>query len=378
LFFLPAFGYLLLIMGTGLFLLYNWDRVREAGWGDRRVVGCLLVIALAIALSGANYTGWQDRAAPLGMSLVLLALYLAARVLGKDVFLPLAVGAGVASLGIIAHQLWKPGEVTGGFVFEQNYDIAAGYVILGTALFLWPKYQWLLVCLTAVAMFASGSPEAVFAGSIVGAALLVRKDWGPRIAVVIVPLAIVAVAHFASGYGQQLYSFTTETVTTSPVVAPVVGSEPSETNHVSVRLDVIKDAMSNIKPLGSGYILTDFSRIEMVHNVPLVLVQQLGYPGVMAAAAWLWVAIFCFMRTRWKYAWVLVLALSVFDHYIWTQLAPWWWAIVGASTADNIKADYYIFRKEPVYDATGEQIASATRENGGSEGVEARGRCRSS
>ena len=36
LFFLPAFGYLLLIMGAGMFLLYNWNRVRAAGLGDNQ------------------------------------------------------------------------------------------------------------------------------------------------------------------------------------------------------------------------------------------------------------------------------------------------------------------------------------------------------
>ena len=79
LFFLPAFGYLLLIMGSGLFLLNNWQRVKEVGWGDRRVVGCLLFIVLAIAASGAAYSGLQAMFAPLGMGLVLFALYLTGR-----------------------------------------------------------------------------------------------------------------------------------------------------------------------------------------------------------------------------------------------------------------------------------------------------------
>ena len=36
---------------------------------------------------------------------------------------------------------------------------------------------------------------------------------------------------------------------------------------------------------------------------------------------------------------MLVLSLSVFDHFMWTQLAPWWWAIIGVSAAGSIESD---------------------------------------
>ncbi len=35
----------------------------------------------------------------------------------------------------------------------------------------------------------------------------------------------------------------------------------------------------------------------------------------------------------------IIMALSVFDHFIFTQLAPWWWALVGVATASDIKSD---------------------------------------
>jgi len=48
---------------------------------------------------------------------------------------------------------------------------------------------------------------------------------------------------------------------------------------------------------------------------------------------------YCAVRTRWKYAFVAVLALSVWDHFIWTQFAPLWWALVGVATVSEVKSD---------------------------------------
>jgi len=337
LFFLPAFGYLLLIMGAGLFLLNNWHRVKEVGWGDRRVVGCLLFTVLAISASGAAYSGLQARFAPMGMGLALFALFLCGRVLGKDMFLPLAVGAVIASLGVIAHQAVHPGVMTGGFIFEDNYDIVVGYVLLGAALFI-HRWQWILAGLALVAILLTGSPEGLFALGVVGIVVLLRQDWGKRLAVVLAPVAIIVVVGLVSGYGQQLYTYTSK-VASGEATSPY-GDSGTPRGATEYRLQVIGDAMSNIKSLGEGYNLTNFSRSPNVHNVPLVLVQQLGYPGILAGLAWLWVSIWCLVKTRWKYLFISILALSVFDHFVWTQLAPYFWAAVGVATApDNIKSD---------------------------------------
>lgn len=341
LFFLPAFGYLLLIMGAGLFLLNNWNKVKAVGWGDKRIVGCLLFIVLAISASGAAYTGLQDRFAPMGMGLSLFALYLCGRVLGKDMFLPLAIGAAVASLGVIAHQIVYPGVITGGFVFEDNYDIVVGYVLLGAALWV-HRWQWILAGLALVAILLTGSPEGLFAIGVVGIAILIRRDWGKKLAVVLILVNIVVVMGIVSGYGQNLYSYA-EKVASGEAASPYGEDSKVQRKAVVHRLEVIEYAMTHIKPLGDGYNLTDFSRKPaIVHNVPLVLVQQLGYPGILAALAWLWVSVWCLWKTKWKYAWVLILALSVWDHFVWTQLGVVWCVLVGASTApamDSVKSD---------------------------------------
>ena len=215
LFFLPAFAYLMLLMGSWMFLLWNWDRVREVGWGDRRVTVPLFIIAGALALSGLGVDGGIGaKFAPLGMGAALVSLYLAARVLGRDLFLPLAVGAAVASGGILLHQALYFGGPTGGFIFEDNYDIATGYILLGTALLVGRRgWQQGLAFLALVALFFSGSAEAVFAIGVVGLVMLFRRDWSRRAVGMLALFAVAVVAVFASGHGGLVQQLTIGTIT---------------------------------------------------------------------------------------------------------------------------------------------------------------------
>ena len=342
-FFLPAFGYLLVIMGAGLFLLNNWSRVKEVGWGDRRIIYCLMIIVVAIALSGSAYTGWQDRIAPLGMGLSLFALYLTSRVIGKAVFVPLAVGVVAASLGIIAYAIWHPGTITGGFLFERNRDIATGYILMGTVLFN-HKWQWLLAGLAVIALFLSGSAEAIFAGGVIVLAVMIRRDFGKKLVAVGVILAMAVAFIIISGWGYSLYRYTVGVAQQNPtaIYQPSDG-DVTKVSPIAVRVLVIRDAFKALSPLGDGYNLTNFTR-QTVHNVPLILVQQMGWTGILAGIAWLWVSIWCLIKTKWKYAWVSILALAVFDHYMWTQLAPVFWLVVGVSTADIETKTDMVFR----------------------------------
>lgn len=356
--FLPVFGAVLWMLAT---LIYLWDNRREIDLGDKKIYIPLLVIVGAIGVSGITADTWGGKFAPLLMGFILFSLYLVARKLGRDMFIPLAVGAGIASFGVIISGLYQSGEVTGGVVFENNYDIVVGYVLLGVALFI-KKAQWVLVSLALVAMFLSGSPEGFFVVVVMVAVVLLRMDWGKKLIMAIIPAILIATLWFNLGYGQELYGYTAQVAKVVPTVNEPILTEPDTqmpklpTNSQAPRLVsaieyrwvVIKYNMTNIEPLGSGYNLTEFSKQLNVHNVPLVIVQQLGWMGVPAGIAWLWVSVRCLVRTRWKYVWALILALSVFDHFIWTQLAPWWWAVIGVSTASSVKTDLIFKGGSPV------------------------------
>jgi len=359
-FFLPAFGYAVWMMGALLFAIFNW---KELDWGDKRVFIPLLIIVISMGLSGIYADRWQDKVAPLLMGLSFFALYLATRKLGKDIFLPLAIGAGIASLGVIAYGIIHPGIITGGFVFGENYDIATGFLILGLVVSA-VKYQWWLSALVLVALFFTGADEAIFAVAVLLAVILIRKDWSRKALLPVVALVIIISICTPIGITRQLYfptlektAMAKEAVESTPVsraldkvipdeflkpinrVEEIVGTEneadPAD-KATNRRWRVYQWSLQNIKPLGHGLNLTEFQKEDMVHNVPLIILYQIGIAG---AIAWLVIMGYCAVRTRWKYAFVAVLALSVWDHFIWTQFAPLWWALVGVTTVSEVKSD---------------------------------------
>ncbi len=266
-------------------------------------------------------------------------------------FFPLAIAVGIASLGVVSYRVLHLGQPTGGFIFEANIDIATGFILLGAASFL-HKWRVLLVGLALLAVVLSGAPEAAFALGVLVPVALIRRDWSRMLAAVASPIAAVVLIGLAIGWGPGICSYTIKTISGAPVASYTNPEGRLEMmSPLAIRVLIARDALANFKPLGDGYNLTAFTT-KTVHNVPLVNVQQLGWPGVLAGAAWLWVSIWCLVKTKWKYAWALVLTLSVFDHYIWTQLAPFWWSIAGASLTSGIKSDL-VFRRVASAEAQG-------------------------
>jgi hypothetical protein len=340
--FLPAFGSVIWILATLFFLRDNY----KMNWGDKKVWIPLLIIVGAIGLSGITADTIGGKFAPLLMGSMLFSLYLVSRKLGKDIFTPLAIGAAIASAGVIISGFIWVGKVTGGLVFERNYDIAIGYIILGAVLYR-GRFSSILRSIGMVAVFLTGAPEGLFAAAVIGLVVLWRKDWGSKLVFVLAPVIIIASLWFGQGWCQSLYGYTyriadaapsdVAEVLSGPVSSPVIPDFAGD-SAIGFRLKVIDAAKDKFQPLGEGYNLTAF-RTSTVHNVPLIIVQQLGIPGILAAIAWLWVCVYGLIKTKWKYAWIVLLTLSFFDHFVWTQMAPMMWCVIGVSATSLIETD---------------------------------------
>ena len=351
-FFIPTFGYILLILGIGFFVLNNWIRVHKVGLGPSQIYIPLLIIVIAMGLTGITENGLGARLAPLFSGVAFFTLYVVGRVLGKSILFPMAIGAFIAILGIFAYSVVNPGVINGGYLFIShiyddnwillkkgtNYDISAGYILLATSVFI-HRYRPILIVLGLIAMIISGSPEGIFAGGIFCLVIIIRKDWHKKLLYAAIPIAIL-ISLWLSINNFTLLNYTKQIITFKPLIA--ASGLPGE-DVIGYRMNVIKKALINIKPFGEGYNLTNFGKMQNVHNVPLVLIQQMGYIGILAALAWLWVAIYCLIKTKWRYAWIMILTLSIWDHFIWTQLGPWFWVIAGISSGPFIISDR-IFR----------------------------------
>ena len=64
----------------------------------------------------------------------------------------------------------------------------------------------------------------------------------------------------------------------------------------------------------------------------------------LAMLAWFAVVISGIKRTAWKYAFVALIMFGVFQPFVWTKMAPWLWAVAGASTA-SAGGPGYIFKE---------------------------------
>lgn len=355
--FIPAIGHVIWIVGSLFFFVYrdNWQLLKsKTTWGNRMILVSLMVVVASMGISGfINGQTLGLKFAPLLMGVSLLALYLLSRVLGKDIFLPMLPLSLIVAASCIIDGIINPGEITGGFI--TNYCASAGYMIFGVVVNK-NRYQWLSVTFVVIALFFVGALEGLFALIVIGAVVLIRRDWGWRLLPLIGTSIIVILLWISLGHFLPLWD------KMNLITLREIASGEHELNEETIdeattyRTGTIINRMSDIKPFGRGYWVTmpynpdvvsgphDYSEpeYEPVHNVPLVVVDQIG---PVAGAAWLLITLFCFIKYRWKYAWVSILALSVFDHFIWTQLAPYWWALVGVSATTPITNDL-IFKRQ--------------------------------
>jgi len=268
--------------------------------------------------------------------LSMFLLYTAARKLGMKIlyFLPFFVVAEVVSIIIMG--LIVPGKracgivtsfVSGSGVSSGNYDIAAGWVVLGCAVLLcqtrFKTLGWF--CVVACAAYFLAAEELFLALGVLAVAAFIRKDipYKKLIIPVLIFVALFGIG-MATGNAQNMYDRGQNRIVEFSEDMSYESTNALTTN----RIESTKDALGRVSVLGHGYSPTDF-HIGMVHFVPLAVVDQLG---PLAALAWVFLMFYLLVKSTWKYVLVAVLALSIWDHYLFTQMIPFWFVIIGLAS----------------------------------------------
>jgi len=331
---------LLIIAGVGFALMLNWHTV---DLGPRLAYVPLLLLSLFIAASGvANATSLNNGLATVLFGGILLGLYAVSRTIGRAIFTPFLIAVLIEATSCIVYGMWiTPGQKLGGLVSTSNYAIAATFMLFGTVVCLHLK-RWILpvVAIVLVGLLFTGAPEALFVVAVLGAVVLARRDWSRGLWIATGIVVMVGVLWAMTSHGGQLYSYTIWAAKSS------VGADVSQYvfgsgSPLSGRWYLITEAVKDMTPFGHGYTLGMFTP-DTVHNIPMIIVDQIGIGG---AAAWTFATLYFLVKTKWKYAFTAVLALSAFDHAIWTQVAPWWWALCGVASTSSIENDL-VFRKD--------------------------------
>lgn len=373
--FLPHIGNLMIIMASAVYLLGL--KKGEIDLGSKWLWIPLVVIVLSMIarpfyalVTWDSAWGMKVEWAGAAYGMALFALYLASRKLGTEIFKPFIAGVIIASVSCVAFGVINLGVKTGGIVSVSNYDMATGLLVFGVIVSSLQS-RWWLSAIAIVGLFFTGADEAIFAVVVLVLVVLVKRDWSRKLLLPVGALALTLIVCTSLGITQQLYFPTAQKVAAvkevveetevgkiiDKVVPDIITDrietyKPKIANDGSIsEADLWLDkATSNrwltywklpeVKPLGYGYNINSFYP-GIIHNVPLIIVHQIGIVG---AVAWAFATGYLLFRTRWKYAWIGVLSLCVFDHFIWTQAAPWFWVLAGVSSAGNIKADY-IFKE---------------------------------
>lgn len=334
--------------------LTKWFYYEKPIWrldlGNKYIYVPLLVIVASIAISGfVNGNGLGGKVTPLFFGIYLFGAYLAARKLGKGIFLPFVVCVVVEAISCVVYGVMYPGERAGGIVAWSgsnitggNYAIAVRFLVFGAVVGMF-RYQWLLWVVALVGLIFTGCEEAAIAVGVLGLVVLFRQDWGKKLLVpaigaviilaVLTPMGITyKLIQPAFWYAEALSELPNARTTEERVEILDVATNNRWTSYVNT--------INSIAPVGHGYNITHFY-LGIPHNVPLVIIEQVG---IVAAVAWLFLIIYCLVKTKWKYAFTAVLVLSVFDHALWTQAAPWVWVLVGVATSSTVKSDL-VFKK---------------------------------
>jgi hypothetical protein len=318
----------------------------------------------------------QQASSPFVFGIILFGAYLTARLLKEDIMVPFAAMVIIESASCVWAGITNYGIRTGGIIGPTNYDVASGYLILGV-LFSPKKHQWWLTAVALAGLAFAGAEEAMVAGTILIMALLVRRDWGKKILLPIGITLIGLIIFVSTGIAGDLYKTAekrlnelvimvqggendhslTDPLPTVGVTYPRSFYTVEDENTFLIEYDYeweetldnifwwrwtqYRHAYNQLSWVGNGYKITEFS-LYTVHNVPVLVLDQVG---PFAMLGWIFVVGYCLIKTRWKYAWLAVIGLSCFDHYLWTQVAPWVWVLAGVSTISERKSDL-IFKKE--------------------------------
>jgi hypothetical protein len=318
-------GLLILFVFT---VLYTKDMDwKTLDWGSKWVYIPMFAILGTTLLRLAIYHTINEFFA-VSFFAIAIILYLISRQMGKEIIKVLIPFLIVEITCIIIMALINRGEITSGFIGQ--YNRAVGFMVY-IAILSKGKWQWLLVVFSVIAIVLTGSLEGLIILAILGIMILAKRDFSKKLwipmGIIAIPLLVLAV----SGYFPILYSQGIEHLHLNDSTLEL-------SQALNGRVIVYRESIHNLSILGHGYTNSLFNN-STVHNVPLIIFDQLG---IVAGLAWITITGYCLLKTKWKYAWMMIITMCIFDHFVWTGLAPFFWVAVGMTT--RTKENDYIFR----------------------------------
>jgi hypothetical protein len=356
-----------ILVGLVICLLVVFFLLRQSKYWTKETLGSkyvyipLAVISASIIVSGIyQYTqnGVMDTLITrIAVGFLFFGVYLSARILGEKIFKPFAIAVVVETVSVVVFSLIiNYGIHNGGLVSVTDYNTAVALLLFGAIVSIFYK-QWVITSVAVVGIFFTGAEEGIIAVAIIFITILIRRDFSKKLLIPICSIIIIAFLGLVPfSYTRTLYAMPIDKASILLThkhneQSLQVFKTPSKNTTITEpdtfkskydyllngRFSIMFKALNNLKPLGSGYVLNPVDNTDSpIYNVPLVILQQVGG---LAALAWVFLTIYCLIKTKWRYAFIALIGLGLFDNYVWCQLGVWWFIIVGISTVSNIKSD---------------------------------------
>lgn len=355
--FLPQIATLLIIA----VLVLHW--IKE---GYKLEFNRITIPLLLIVLSSFIYLLFNpsnDSLANCFLFLIMFCCYLYSKKYGEQTLNTFFYPVIIVSISVIIYAFTdRFGERTGGLLSPTNYDILAGFLVFGTLCYT-GKHKWILVLFSLLAIYFSGSAEALIALCLLVPVMIYKKDFSKKIFIILAIVVPIILLNTFLGSKNDMWYGTYRDIIDNPFTAKDGSINMNYNDYVdevknkqySDKYDVngswiyrkqsFEEAFQRISILGNGFqVFPDTpcpTSPKIVHNVPLVILDQIG---IIAFLSWIWITLYCLIKTKWRYAWIGFLSVCIFDHYMFTSLCFYWWILVAVSLT-NPNINDYLFKE---------------------------------
>ncbi len=320
---------LMLILFTSCWTVYrHWRDVVHAP----KIVLCFVLILALLAVAVPGSTTYAKF-----FMLGMICVFLTGTILGPDVFVPLGISAVIGGLSVLVTIGLNDFTRSGGMYHVSNYNESTGVILLGT-IFWRHRYQWLLLPVAVAGALATGADEALVIIAMLGAAVILRRDisWKVLSTVALITIPFITLA-FPNSPTKNLWATIPATYHTvfHNEASAKVGVQYEVEADLNNRLRIVVDSFKDVRLFGHGY-QPDNVLTTTIHSVPVRLLWELG---PLAVLCWIGLIVYGIWKTSWKYAFVALVAASLFDHYPWTQLAPYFFVLLGVCSWSSKESD---------------------------------------
>ena len=236
----------------------------------------------------------------------------------------LSIFVVLQTIGVFTLLFITPNTGNGGFIDPISYNLATGLTVIAF-LFSYKKWMWWVLPIMIVGIVFTSSEEALIVLGVLGIGMLVRRDWSKKIWLTLGAIGICIIALF--GFHQPSYLYKVASNQLSVVQGNgLIYQTDAAPDVTRGRIEGWTLSITSVTLLGHSFNPKWFTA-DTIHNIFLRVLYDVGVIGLTG---------FLFIFLLWSkqapaYFLLAMLPMMLLDHFFWTHVGIWFWAILGLS-----------------------------------------------